>query len=164
MSFHLKNSIDEVVFSDEFSQRDFEIENFRAESFHVALPFGTMTAKQWFFDGIKMSYSESVTDRPVELDWKGDTEMITMQFNLQGKISIVDTSMPKAFELSGNQHNMFYGQRAEGKIKVDELQSKSFLIQLSKKSFLDIANDGNDAIKRFADVVESGRSHCLILI
>jgi AraC-like DNA-binding protein len=161
MSFQVKNSIDEVVFSDDFSQGDFETENFRAESIHVSLPYGTMKARQWFFDGIKMSYSESATDRPIELDWKGDTEMITMQFNLQGKISIIDTSMPKAFELSRNQHNMFYGQRAEGKIKVDELQSKSFLIQLSKKSFLDIANDGNDAIKRFADAVESGRSVAL---
>jgi AraC family transcriptional regulator, transcriptional activator of the genes for pyochelin and ferripyochelin receptors len=56
---------------------------------------------------------------------------------------------------------MFYGQHAEGKIKIDELQSKSFLIQLSKKSFLNIANDGNDAIKRFADAVESGRSVAL---
>ena len=161
MSFQVKNNIDEVVFRDNFTQADFEIENFRAEPIYLPLPFGTVKGTQWFFDGIKMSYSESVVNRPVELDWKGDTEMITMQFNLQGRVSMIDAGMSRAFELSSNQHNLFYGQKAEGKIKIDELQSKQFLIQHSKKSFLNIANDGNDALKRFADAVESGRSAAL---
>jgi len=161
MSFQVKNSRGELLYRDNFAARDFETHSFRTESIEVPLPFGTIKSTQWFFDGIKMSYSESVVNRPVELDWKGETEMITMQFNLQGRVSVVDAGMPRAFELSGNQHNLFYGQKAEGKIKIDELQSKQFLIQHSKKSFLNIANGGNDALKRFADAVESGRSAAL---
>jgi AraC family transcriptional activator of pyochelin receptor len=158
MAFEVKDNFDKIVFKDSFTQLDFESEDFRTESVEIPMSFGIMKATQWFFDGIKMSYSESVFNDPIILDWKGDTEMITMHFNLQGKISILIKNMPNAFELSSNQHNMFYGKEAEGKMKVEEMQMKTFLIQLSKKSFLNIANDGNDAIKRFADNVESGKS------
>lgn len=157
MAFEIKNS-DGSTFRDDSGPQDLQTENFRAESLTIPLPYGEIKTRQWFFEGIKMSYSESVFNNPVVLDWKGDTEMIAMCFNLQGKISILDSSMPDAFELSGNQHNMFYGTGAEGKMKADELRMKSFMIQLSRKSFFRIADDGNDAIKKFADAVGSGKS------
>jgi AraC family transcriptional activator of pyochelin receptor len=158
MAFEIKNASGDSLFKDNFSSQDFELKDFRKESFHLSLPFGTTNTSQWFFDGIKISYSESIFNEPVVLDWKGDTEMVTMHFNLQGKISIIDNNMLRGFELSNNQHNIFYGKEAEGKMKVDELKMKTFLIQLSKKTFLDIAKDGNDAIRRFAHNVESGQS------
>jgi AraC family transcriptional activator of pyochelin receptor len=146
------------IFREDFSVKDFESKSFRIQSMDFELPFGTSKATRWFFDGIKMSYSESVFNEPMTLDWKGDTEMINMHFNLRGKISILDTDMPHGFELSNNQHNIFYGKEAEGKMKADELQMKIFLLQFSKQSFLEIANDGNDAIKRFADAIANGKS------
>jgi AraC family transcriptional regulator, transcriptional activator of the genes for pyochelin and ferripyochelin receptors len=158
MAFEIRNSADGSVFRDDSIPQDAITENFRAESLTIPLPFGEIKATQWFFEGIKISYSESVFHHPVVLDWKGDAEMITMCFNLQGKISILDHSMPDAFELSGNQHNMFYGTEAEGKMKAEELRMKSFMIQLSKQSFFKIAGDGNEAIRRFADAVGSGKS------
>ncbi|MHA4807061.1 helix-turn-helix transcriptional regulator [Flavitalea flava] len=132
-------------------------EKFRTESFSVPLPFGTIQATQWFFDGIKMSFSESVFNKPMVLDWKGDSEMITMHFNLKGKVSILDKDLPQGFELSANQHNMFYGKEAEGQMKVEELNMSSFLIQFSRDAFLKIAGDGNDALQRFADRVGAGK-------
>ncbi len=158
MAFEVKNGFGESLFKDNFSQQDFETKDFRTESMTLPLPFGTTKATQWFFDGIKMSYSESVFKEPMTLDWKGDTEMITMQFNLQGKTSMIEKNMPHAFELTDNQHNLFYGKEAEGKMKVDELKMKLFLIQLSRESFFNIAKDGNDALKKFADKVGSGKS------
>lgn len=158
MSFEVTNKQDETLFRQDFSYRDFENENFRARSMNIPLSFGTTKATEWLFDGIKMTHSESVFNSPVELNWKGDTEMITMHFNLQGKISIAGKGMPGTFELSGNQHNIFYGKEAEGKMRSEELKGRMFLVQLSKKSFFKIANEGNDAIKRFADHVALEKS------
>lgn len=64
--------------------------------------------------------------------------------------------MPGKFELSGNEHNIFYGKEVRGKMRFDELNMKSFLIQFSKQSFFKIAKDGNDTLKQFAENVESG--------
>jgi AraC family transcriptional activator of pyochelin receptor len=157
MAFEIKKD-GNSLFREDFSAKDFESKDFRTQALDLALPFGTTKATQWFFDGIKINYSESVFKEPITLDWKGNTEMVTMHFNLEGKISMIDTDMPHGFELSGNQHNLFYGKEAEGKMKVDDLQMKIFLIQFSKDSFLNLACNGNDALKRFADHVESGKS------
>lgn len=128
MGFEVRNNIDDNVLKFNFTGKDFETTTFRTESIDLSLPFGTIKGTQWFFDGIKMSYTQSVLNDPIDMDWTGDTEMINMHFNLKGKM------------------------------KADELSIKTFLIQLSKKSFFNIANDDNDAIKRFADSVGSGKS------
>src|SRR5204863_6895196 len=67
-----------------------------------------------------------------------------------------DTNLAQAYEFSGNEHNIFYGRKAEGTIRFDELKMKSFMIQLSKDAFLKIAEKGNDNIKRFAKNIVSG--------
>lgn len=158
MGFEIKNSSDSRVFEQHISEEELAKEAFREESFSIPMPNGTLEARQWMFDGIKMSYSSARFHEPVVWDWKGDTEVITMHFNLQGKVSMLDSNLPRAFELRSNQHNIFYGREAEGKMKVDDLRMKSFLIQLSRKSFFAIASDGNDSIKRFADAVALGKS------
>jgi AraC family transcriptional regulator, transcriptional activator of the genes for pyochelin and ferripyochelin receptors len=157
MSFKLKNNGDQV-FRQDFSADNFTGPGYHCDTFKIALPQGDVTATQWLFDGIRMSYSEAVFREEAELRWSGDTEMITMHFNLQGRVTIDHLEDGKAFELSGNQHNMFYGSSAEGKMKVEELQSKTFIIQLSTASFFRIADDGNDSIKRFADHVAGRRT------
>ncbi|HEY1163670.1 MAG TPA: AraC family transcriptional regulator, partial [Chitinophaga sp.] len=57
-----------------------------------------------------------------------------------------------------NQHNMFYGKQAQGKMKLEGTSMRAFLIQFSRASFFNIARDGNDAIKRFADNVASSNA------
>src|SRR5690606_12842566 len=91
------------------------------------------------------------------LDWKGDTEVVTMHFNLQGRVSMQHPGMEQTLVLRSNQHNLFYGKEAEGKMKVDDLKLRTFLVQFSKEAFFNIAGEGNDAIKRFADQVAGGR-------
>jgi AraC-like DNA-binding protein len=154
MGFELRN--DKKPFIMAFNENDFGSQGFKEDAFKINIPFGQLTAKQWLFDGIKMLYSETDLDKPAELDWKGDTELVTMHFNLQGRTSIIQDGMSHSFELNGNQHNLFYGTNAEGKMKLDELQMKSFMIQFAKDSFLTISKDGNECLKQFADKIVSG--------
>lgn len=157
MSFELNSGETGKSFKVGFNEENFNDKTFREQVFDAALPFGDVKGRQWFFEGVKMSYSETLLTSPAELDWKGDTELITMHFNLQGRISIRQAGMDQAFELAGNQHNLFYGTNAEGKMKFDGLSMKSFLIQFSKDSFFEITKDGNDALKRFAENIITGK-------
>lgn len=154
MGFELRN--DKKAFKMAFDENDFSNHGFKEDAFKINIPFGQLTAKQWLFDGIKILYSETDLDKPTELDWKGDTELVTMHFNLQGRTSIKQEGMSNSFELNGNQHNLFYGTSAEGKMKFDELRMKSFMIQFAKDSFLTISKDGNEPLKQFADKIASG--------
>jgi len=154
MGFELNN--DKETFKIDFDEADFDNPGFKEEAFQMDIPFGRLTARQWLFDGIKIIYSETNLDKPAELDWKGDTELVTMHFNLQGRTSIKQDGLSDSFELNGNQHNLFYGTNAEGKMKFDELWIKSFMIQFAKDSFLTISKDGNDSLKQFAEKIISG--------
>lgn len=154
MGFKLSNN--EKAFKMAFDGNDFSDHGFKEDAFKIDLPFGRLMAKQWLFDGIKILYSETSVDKPTELDWKGDAALVTMHFNLQGRTSIKQHGMSDSFELNGNQHNLFYGTSAEGKMKFDELRTKSFMIQFEKNSFLAISKDGNESLKRFTDKIASG--------
>lgn len=154
MGFELRN--DKKAFKMAFDENGSGNHDFKEDDFKINIPFGQLTAKQWLFDDIKILYSETYLDKPAELDWKGDTELVTMHFNLQGKTSIKQDGMSNSFELNGNQHNLFYGTAAEGKMKFDELRMKSFMVQFTKDSFLTISKDGNESLKQFADKIVSG--------
>jgi len=154
MGFELRNN--KKAIDVPFDDTDFSRYGFREDAFRIDIPSGQLSARQWLFDGIKIIYSETELLKPTELDWKGDTELVTMHFNLQGRTSVRQEGMDDAFELNGNQHNLFYGTSAEGKMKLDELHMKSFMIQFSKESFLSISKDGNEALKQFADKIVSG--------
>ena len=154
MGFELRN--DNKAFKMTFDESNINNQAFKEDTFKIDIPFGQLRAKQWLFDGIKILYSETDLDKPTELDWKGDTELVTMHFNLQGRTSIKQDGMSNSFELNGNQHNLFYGTKAEGKMKFDELRMKSFMIQFEKDAFLSISKDGNESLKQFADKIVSG--------
>jgi AraC family transcriptional regulator, transcriptional activator of the genes for pyochelin and ferripyochelin receptors len=157
MSFFLKNNADgELLFQQNFSAEDFERQGYGHNTVALSFPFGQTKSEQWVFDGIRMMYNQSDFTEYATFDWQGDTEMITMYFNLTGKFSMIDTHTQKTFELLANQHNIFYGKDAGGKMKVDELKLKSFTVQLSKEAFFKISNGSNNAIKQFADKVAAG--------
>lgn len=158
MGFEVKNTSAQSIFREDFTEGNFADPAFKTDTFTFPSPYGTLQATTWWFDGIKMTHSEATLHQPAEMDWKGDTELITMHFNLQGHISVFDESMPGPFELSANQHNMFYGKEAKGKLRFDGSVMRSFLIQLSRDAFFDIARDGNDALKRFAERVSGGNA------
>lgn len=159
MAFELKNNEGKIVtHKHDFTTKDFEVNSFQTDELCFSFPFGDMKGRQWIFDGMRMIYSESDYTDFVELDWKGDTEMINMHFNLKGKISFKDLETQKSFDFSNNQHNIFYGKEAEGKMKIEELKSKMFMVQLSKDAFFRIADNGNDALKRFAESVANNKS------
>ncbi|EJL69460.1 helix-turn-helix domain-containing protein [Chryseobacterium populi] len=153
MGFELRNN--EKDFKKNFEKNDFNDQNFKEDTFKIDIPFGQLTARQWLFGGIKILYSETALNQPTEVDWKGDMELVTMHFNLQGKTSIKQDGMGNSFELMANQHNLFYGTGAEGKLKFDEMKMKSFMIQFSKDLFLRISKDGNESLKQFADKIAS---------
>jgi AraC-like DNA-binding protein len=156
MPFEVKSSeAGEVAFRQDFTTDDFDIEGCQSEAIQYCLPNGEVRGRQWIFDGIRMMYSQSSFKDIAELEWRGDTEMVTMHFNLKGRVSITDPETKRTFAFSNNQHNIFYGRKAEGIMRTEELEMSMFLVQFSKEAFFRIADNGNEAIRRFAGAVSN---------
>lgn len=158
MAFEVRSNKEKSIFTGDELIPSAHDAAFKSGNINLELPFGTIRSTLWLFDGIKVISTESSFHKPIVLDWKGDAEIITMHFNILGRISMRDPALKNAFVLSGNQHNMFYGKDAEGKMESHELKAKTFLIQFAKETFFKIAENGNESIKRFADRVDAGQS------
>ncbi|MBB6109824.1 AraC-type DNA-binding protein [Mucilaginibacter lappiensis] len=162
MPFELKDAAsNNILHSHALNEAGFNTDELKTELVNLNLPFGDIQTRIWIFNGIRMSYSESVFREQITLDWRGDMKMVTMYFSLKGKLLMVDKYLNKQFELNTNQHNLFYGNEAEGKMKVEELKMRSFMIQFTEDAFLNITRDGNDTLKRFADKILKGEPAAL---
>jgi hypothetical protein len=159
MSFQVENqAAGEPAFRQDFTTDDFHAGGYQSEAFHYCLPGAETRGRLWIFDGIRMIHSDSTFSECADLAWQGDTEMVTMHFNLKGRVSVTDAETGKTFAFANNQHNLLYGRKTEGTMRNEAFKIRMFLVQFSKKAFFAIADNGNEAIRRFADVVAGDRA------
>lgn len=120
---------------------------------------------EWYFNGIRMGYSEWKYRRPTELYWTYDTqvELVTIQANLKGAVYMGNSSQNiKLFD--NYQHNLFYANAQdsnEGFLKPDNLQASLFFIQFTRNAFLQMTHNASEELNRFNDDVKLGRSTLL---
>src|SRR6185437_1925240 len=156
MPFELRNSEDNrLINSNSLSTADYvNSENGDGGpdgSQIISFPFGTMNISEWILKDIRITYSEYEFNDYVTLDWKGDFDLVTMYFSLKGKFTLPGNGIQSAIELGSNQHNIFYGQSAQGQMRLEELSMRSFMVQITKDRFFAIANGGNEVLARFIE-------------
>jgi len=162
MPFELKNKADnQVLHANDLSAKDFSAGKLVENSMDINLPFADAKMRQWYFDGIRLGYSNWHYKEHVEMDWKGDLDMVTLYFNIKGKTTIDNQHFERPFELGKYQHNLFYSQSGQGTLKNDDLRINTFMIQFTKDAFLRVTQDANDLLKRFGDNVVAGKTAAL---
>jgi AraC family transcriptional regulator, transcriptional activator of the genes for pyochelin and ferripyochelin receptors len=162
MSFELKQ-IPEINFQhvNAFFRNGYDGHSLREKSQKTSLPFVDLQTHEWYFDGIRMSYSDWNYKEPIELQWRYDinVELVTFMANLRGSI-FIDAPGEQRFPLMGNyQHNLFYsnsGEADEGILKREGSKASMFFIQFTKDAFLRLTMDANEALAQFSKNVLSG--------
>jgi hypothetical protein len=162
MPFELKNRADNTVLhANNITGADFNSTCLVETTLDLNLPFADAKMHQWCFDGIRMGYSNWRYYEKVEMDWKGDLDVVTLYFNMKGKTTIDNANFDRPFVMGKYQHNLFYSQTGRGSLKNDDLEVNTFMVQFTKDAFLRITSDANDVLKRFGDHVANGRTAAL---
>ncbi|MDR3697837.1 AraC family transcriptional regulator [Mucilaginibacter sp.] len=162
MGFEIKNRADNsILHANDLSGNDFNTNKLVENTFELNLPFADAKMQQWHFDGIRIGYHNWHYKQCIEMDWKGDLDMVTAYFNMTGKTTISNKHFERPFELGKYQHNLLYSQTGEGTLKNDELEINAFMIQFTREAFLRVTQDANDALKRFGDKVAEGKTAAL---
>lgn len=162
MPFEIKNRADnQVLHANNLSGSDFNTSKLVENTVHIDLPFADARMHQWYFDGIRMGYSNWHYKEQVEMDWKGDLDMVTLYFSMKGKTTITNKNCKHSYELGKYQHNLFYSQTGEGTLKNDGLFFNTFMIQFNKDVFLRLTQDANEVLKRFGGNVMEGKTVAL---
>ncbi|HEY4326811.1 MAG TPA: AraC family transcriptional regulator [Mucilaginibacter sp.] len=162
MPFELRNKADnQILHANDLSSKDFNSSKLVENSLEINLPFADAKMQQWYFDGIRLGYSNWHYKEQLEMEWKGDLDMVTLYFNMKGKTTVNSRHFEKPFELGKYQHNLFYSQTGEGTLKNDELYVNTFMIQFTRDAFLRVTGDSNEALKRFGDSITEGKTVAL---
>lgn len=123
-------------------------------------------ATEWYFDGVRMGYSDWKYQQAVDLPWKYaiQIELITLQVNLRGSVYMGRQSRQAPRLFTGQQHNLFYANRHdanEGFLRSEQRRSSMFFVQFTRDAFLRIAAQANEPLQRFCDRVVQGQSTLL---
>ncbi|MCW3118026.1 MAG: transcriptional regulator, AraC family [Chitinophagaceae bacterium] len=167
MSFKLKGiSEDHFQHLDDFFLNGFESNELVEQSQKINHSFVEGHSNEWYFDGIRMGYSDWHYKKPVELEWTYNikVELVTFQANLKGSV-FMGSKTGNAAQLFGNyQHNLFYSNANdtnEGILKCERLRTSLFFIQFTKDAFLRLTGDANEVLNRFSEDVLNGRPSVL---
>jgi AraC family transcriptional regulator, transcriptional activator of the genes for pyochelin and ferripyochelin receptors len=128
----------------------------------IELPFAEVISKEWYFDGIRMGYSDWRFSKPVDLKWGYDlgVDLITIHINLNGSLFIEAEEGRANCLMEDHHHNLFYsgsGTKSSGVLKNTNGRVTLFMIQFTKDNFLALTQDANQALNRFNEQVSEDK-------
>jgi AraC-like DNA-binding protein len=154
----LKNVSDNsIIHRNNYLTNDFNSD--RLVEIHQDIDFPDAKGKlsQWIFDGTSIGHNTWTYKKYLETSIKADLDVVHMHFNLRGKITMEYSNFGKHFTIGSYQHNLFYANGFEGIIRNEELYSETFIIQLTKETFIRFAHSAGDKMARFGEKILEGK-------
>lgn len=118
------------------------------ETPHAAGPLRITT---WQTDELLFAHATAPLVSPLQFNFAGHPEAITLLFNLRGKLHVNGNH-----ELAGSQHNLFYHSTGSATLHAEALQLELFLVQFPKQHFLQLLNTCPEALQAFVGEVNAG--------
>ena len=111
------------------------------------------TTKDWKLPGIWISHSVIEDPSLGKTIAKNDSEYVRLHFGLRGSYEVCFNQLKRTYDLSGHHNNILYSDGLELEIQNKSEQIETFGINFSTNTFVEIAQNGNEPLKRFADKV-----------
>jgi AraC family transcriptional regulator, transcriptional activator of the genes for pyochelin and ferripyochelin receptors len=129
--------------------------SWRESKEEIALPMADIKSQEWYFEGIRVAYSDWSFHEIDKFDYQGEinNQVVTLYFNLRGtvKTSFNGQNGRETWELGSFQHNLFYSSASSGSLQGRKKRMTTFMIQFSLPAFLRLTQNANDVLKRFSE-------------
>ena len=73
------------------SAQQLQAQEVKEESRSLSVPYGTMVMKEWYFDGIRLKYSDNRYTGYYSFEKKNEMDVVSLGFNLKGRGSPCST-------------------------------------------------------------------------
>lgn len=84
---------------------------------------------------------------------KNETEFVRLHFGLQGAYDFKFTQLNASYQLSGHHNNILYSDGLEIAVENKSKRIETFGINFNTDFFIEIAQNGNESLKRLAEKV-----------
>lgn len=151
---------------DNFLGEGFQNDKLIEQSEVVSLPSVDVQSKEWYFDGIRIGYSDWQFKKDVSLKWDFSmkAELVTLLVTMNGTLLCGSDASDDHFAIRNSQHNLMYASpetQGYGILQHQNERMGIFMIQFTKESFLRLAQDANDVLKRFTENIIAGNTSML---
>lgn len=124
----------------------------------VAFENGTMEVQQWQTDEIILTHHVIHYHRFENHRTVHDDDFVRLHFGLQGDCQVKFNHLGKTYELKAGQHNIMYTQGFDIEVYNQTKQIETFGIRIPKQVFVQYAENGNEALKRFCEKIVNGEN------
>lgn len=125
-----------------------------------SFPFGDAELVRLAFAGVYIVYGDMqlYESRQLHFEMSDHDDLVEMHFTLSGSGTMYEDVYGGEYHFKENEHNMHYMPRfvGTGDYRLDE-RYKFFEIHLATPFFLELAQSGSPGLKRFADIIASGK-------
>lgn len=133
------------------------------KTIQISFPSAEFTSEQWAFDDItivRQRWKCKGKARNAVL-WNHDFDGVYTDYLLSGQQTATNNRWAEPLVMTGQQHSVSYTQGYEGATWSDTPQSDMVMFKIGKPTWLQLTNDSNDTLQRFADNILEGRSMLL---
>ncbi|WP_106793208.1 helix-turn-helix transcriptional regulator [Aquimarina sp. Aq78] len=112
-----------------------------------------ITSKKWELD--KISISHNIIDYKTFGSYisKNDSESVRLHFGLNGNYNFKYKQLNSSFDLVGSHNNIMYSKGIEIEVSNKSKRIETFGINFATDFFINIAQNGNESLKKLADKV-----------
>lgn len=110
-------------------------------------------SKSWELDKIQISHNIINYNYFGKSYATNETESVRLHFGLKGSYNFQYSQLNTSFQLSGHHNNIIYSKGLALTVENKSKQIETFGINFTTESFLAIAQNANEPLKRFADKV-----------
>ncbi|MTI29304.1 hypothetical protein, partial [Xanthovirga aplysinae] len=115
---------------------------------------GVLKSKKWELDNISIAHTTVHYHTFGSHYSKNDSDFVRLHFGLSGDYRFHYRQLNASFNLSGPHNNIMYSKGLELEVLIKSKRIETFGVNFKTSSFLDIAQNGNDSLKRLAEKVE----------
>lgn len=110
-------------------------------------------SKTWSLDKISISHNVIDYKNFGKTKSTNTSDLVRLHFGLQGSYQFNYSQLGSSFDLTGSHNNIMYSDGLEIEVENRSKRIETFGINFTTESFIEIAQNGNDPLKRFADKV-----------
>lgn len=133
----------------------------RGNSSETNFENGVIRNQQWKLGNISIGHNIIEYKELKKHTARNDSELVRLHFGLKGGYSFHFGQLNASYDLQGQHNNIMYSAGLDLEIHNKTRQIETFGIDFTTDSFVRIAENGNDLLKRFSDKVVGKRNSIL---
>lgn len=117
-----------------------------------------MRFTHWHCGDIILGHSITTFKELTSFTGSNNNDVVRFHFGIKGDYRFYYKQLDRSFDLIGGHHNIMYSRGFEIEVYNKTLELETFGIQFPRQQFIQITENANDSLKRFAADIMDGRN------